>query len=112
MWDQILTGFGYWDVYAWILFFLISGGMVYLIRSLGRKDYKRDTDQDEIFFGSNPVPEDGEALKVPASSAYWGYTKALKPFYDILVGLHTGIATDYAGWYILITAMVAVLILL
>ena len=50
-------------------------------------------------------------MKVPASSAYWGYTQALKPFYDGLVGLHTGIATDYAGWYILVTALVALLIL-
>jgi len=112
MWDQILTGFGDWDVYACISFFLIAGGLVFLIRSLGRKDYKQGSDQDEIFFGSNPVPEDGEDLKVPASSAYWGYTQALKPFYDVLVGFHTGIATDYAGWYILVTALVALLILL
>jgi hypothetical protein len=111
MWDKVYTNFGYWDVYSWLAFFLIAGGMIFFIRSIGRKDYKQGTDQDEIFFGSNPVPEDGEDLKVPASSAYWGYTQALKPFYDGLVGLHTGIATDYVGWYILVTALVALLIL-
>ncbi len=111
MGDKVYTNFGYWDVYSWLAFFLIAGGMIFFIRSMGRKDYKKGSDQDEIFFGSNPVPEDGEDLKVPASSAYWGYTQALKPFYDGLVGLHTGIATDYVGWYILVTALVALLIL-
>ena len=112
MWTKVFTGFGYWDVVSWIIFFLIAAGFMKFIRSLGRSDYKKGTDQDEIYWSGNPVPEDGSDITVPASSAYWGFRKALEPYYRALTGMHTGIATDIVGYYILIVALMAVLILI
>ena len=112
MWGQVYSGFGYWDVYFWLLFFVIAAGMILFIRALGRSDYKEGTEQDEIFYGSNEVPEDGADMGVPAASAYWGFVEALRPYYDWLVELHTGIASDYVGYFVLTVAAVAVLVLL
>lgn len=112
MWEKVYTGFGYWDVYIWILFFLIASAAILFIRSKGRGDYKEGTEQDEIFYGSNIVPKDGADMGVPAASAYWGFVEALKPYYNWLVELHTGIGSDYVGYFMLTMAVVAVLVLL
>ena len=60
-----LSGFGYWDVYIWILFFLIASAAILFIRSKGRGDYKEGTEQDEIFYGSNIVPKDAPTWEYP-----------------------------------------------
>ncbi len=108
----LYTGFGYWNVYAWIMFFAIGALVVLFIRFTGRSDYEKGTYQDEVFYGGNPVPQDGEDLAVPASSSYWGFTKALASFYDVLVNLHTGILSDYMGFLIVTAAIISLLILL
>ncbi|NMD18208.1 MAG: hydrogenase, partial [Synergistaceae bacterium] len=64
MWEKVYSGFGYWDVYLWLLFFAIASAVVLFIRSKGRSDYKEGTEQDEIFYGSNIVPEDGGDIAV------------------------------------------------
>jgi hypothetical protein len=51
-------------------------------------------------------------MGVPASSAYWGFVKALKPYYDGLVEIHSGIVSDYVGFFIFTTAVLAVLVLM
>ncbi|MDD2452613.1 MAG: hydrogenase [Synergistaceae bacterium] len=112
MWGKVYTGFGYWDASAWILFFFIAAFFTLWLRSQGRSDYKKGTDQDEIYWSGNEVPEDGEDITVPASSAYWGFRKALEPFYKGLLGMHTGIATDIVGYYVIAVAFLAVFILL
>ena len=112
MWEKVYSGFGYWDVYLWLLFFAIASAVVLFIRSKGRSYYKEGTDQDEIFYGSNIVPEDGGDIAVPAASAYWGFVEALKPYYNWLIELHTGIASEYVGYFMLTLAVVAVLVLL
>jgi hypothetical protein len=109
---KVYTGFGYWDVGAWILFFAVAAFYILWLRSQGRSDYKKGTAQDEIYWSGNEVPEDGAELSVPASSAYWGFRKALEPFYKGLLGMHTGIATDMVGYYVLSVAFMAVFILL
>ncbi len=108
----IATGAGYWGVWWWIFFFALSLGGVLYFRSLGRSDYKKGTEQDEIFNCGHDIPEDGEEIKVPASSIYWGFTKALSGYYKLLVGMHTGILTDYVGIFLIATAIIAVAILL
>jgi hypothetical protein len=112
MLDKVYSGFGYWDVFIWLLFFAISAALVLFVRSMGRNDYKEGTDQDEIFYGSNPVPEDGADMGVPAASAYWGFVEALKPYYNALIDIHSRIASDYVGYFVLTVAIVAVLVLL
>lgn len=112
MWTKVYSGFGYWDVYIWLIFFVISSTLVLWLRSLGRNDYKEGTEQDEIFYGSNEVPEDGDDMGVPAASAYWGFVKALKPYYDTLIEIHSGIVSDYVGFFVLTVAVLTVLVLL
>ena len=111
MMSKVLTGFGYWDVWTWIVFALVAAGVSGWIRSRGCKDYKAGTEQDEIFWGGNPVPEDGADFRVPASSAYWGFTRALEGYYRPLLALHSGIATDYVGMMVAMIALLAVLVL-
>ena len=108
----VYTGFGFWNIGAWIVFFAVAAGYVYWLRAQGRMDYKKDTDQDEIFWSGNEVPGEGEDITVPASSAYWGFRKALEPFYKGLLGMHTGLPTDVLGYYVLTVAFLAVFILL
>lgn len=111
MWASVETGFGFWDVYAWLVFFALAAAGFLWFRSHGRADYRRGTDQDEIFYGGNPVPEDGEELSVPASSAYWGFTRALEGWYGWLTALHTGIATEYLGYLVLVMAVLALAVM-
>ncbi|MDR1379261.1 MAG: hydrogenase [Synergistaceae bacterium] len=112
MWNQLETGFGYWNVFVWLFFFLIVSGFVLWVRSLGRMDYKRNTDQDEIYLSGNEVPEDGAAISVPASSSYWGFRVAMEPLYRLLDRFHSGNASDYAGYFVVTTALIGLLILL
>ncbi|HCL78526.1 MAG TPA: hydrogenase [Synergistaceae bacterium] len=112
MWGVVHTGFGSWDALAWILFFGIAAFFLLWFRSLGRSDYKKGTDQDEIFWSSNVVPEDGAHISVPADAAYWGFRKGMEPFYKGLVGMHTGLAPDIVGWYVVVVAIMSVLILI
>lgn len=111
MWSQLNTGAGYWNVFVWVLFFLIVSGFVLWLRSFGRMDYKRDIDQDEIFWSGNEVPEDGAKLSIPASSAYWGFRVAMEPLYRVLNAFHSGHASDYAGYFIVTTALIGLAVL-
>jgi hypothetical protein len=111
MWNQLDTGFGHWNVFVWLCFFFIVSGFVLWIRSLGRMDYKRNTDQDEIYWSGNEVPEDGAKISVPASSSYWGFRVAMGPLYGLLNQFHSGNASDYAGYFVVTVALIGLLVL-
>ncbi|MDD2206806.1 MAG: hydrogenase [Aminobacterium sp.] len=111
MWNKVFTGFGYWDVISWLIFFFIASFFALWLRSIGRRDYKEGTEQDEIYWSGNPVPEDGAEISVPASSSYWGFRKALEPYYKVLVAMHSGHIRDYVGYYVVTAALIAALIL-
>ncbi|WP_024821981.1 MULTISPECIES: hypothetical protein [Aminobacterium] len=112
MWSKVYSGFGYWDVISWLIFFLIASFFALWLRSLGRRDYKEGTEQDEIYWSGNPVPEDGSEITVPASSAYWGFRKALESYYSILTNIHSGHMRDYVGYFVITAAVIAALILI
>lgn len=110
MFGSIFSGAGFWDAGAWILAFLFVGGAVLFIRRMGRSDYKKGTDQDEIYYSGNVVP-DAEVFTVPASSSYWGFREALKGYYSHLTALHRGIATEYVGWFVFTAALILTFVL-
>ena len=110
--NQLETGAGYWNVFVWFFFFVIISAFVLWVRSLGRMDYKRNTDQDEIYWSGNEVPDDGAQFSVPASASYWGFRVAMAPFYEWLNRFHSGNASDYAGYFITTVALVGLLVLL
>jgi len=37
----VYTGFGFWNVYAWMMFFALGALIVLCIRSTGRSDYEK-----------------------------------------------------------------------
>jgi len=76
----VYTGFGFWNVYAWMMFFALGALIVLYIRSTGRSDYEKGTYQDEVFYGGNPVPQNGQDLAVPASSSYGDLLRPSPPF--------------------------------
>ncbi|GHV45174.1 hypothetical protein FACS1894204_03620 [Synergistales bacterium] len=112
MWSQLNSGFGYWNVLVWIIFFAGISSFVLWIRLLGRMDYKRNTDQDEIYWEGNEVPDDGSAISVPASSSYWGFRVAMEPLYKLLDKFHSGSGSDYAGYFVVTVALVGLLVLI
>jgi hypothetical protein len=111
IWGQLETGFGYWNVFVWLFLFVIVSGFVLWVRSLGRMDYKRNTDQDEIYWSGNEVPSDGAKISVPASASYWGFRVAMEPVYAVLNALHSGNASDYAGYFVVTAAIIGLLLL-
>ncbi len=110
MCTTVLSGYGFWDIFSWLTFFVVITALTLWFRAQGRKDYKEGSPQDEIFYGGNPVPSDGADITVPASSAYWGFKKALHGFYAFLDSWHSGIATDYVAWFALTAAIFAMLL--
>ena len=111
LWGHLKTGFGYWDVFAWLVMFVLVSGFVLWVRFLGRTDYKRNTDQDEIYWSGNEVPADGAQISVPASASYWGFRVAMEPLYALLAKFHSGSASDYAGYFVVMTAIIGLLLL-
>jgi hypothetical protein len=74
-------------------------------------DYKRNTDQDEIYLSGNEIPADGAKISVPASASYWGFRVVMEPFYNVLIRLHSGKGSDYAGYFVVTTAIIGLLLL-
>lgn len=111
MWGQIETGYGYWNVFVWLVMFTLVSGFVLWFRSLGRMDYRRNTDQDEIYWSGNEVPADGGKISVPASASYWGFRVAMEPLYNLLSRFHSGNAADYAGYFVVTAAIIGLLLM-
>lgn len=76
----------------------------------GTQRLQKGTDQDEIYYSGNVVP-DAEVFTVPASSSYWGFREALKGYYSHLTALHRGIATEYVGWFVFTAALILTFVL-
>ncbi|MDY3868181.1 MAG: hydrogenase [Pyramidobacter sp.] len=103
----LFTGAGFWSALPWIVLVVLCGVYVWGVRSLGRDDYKEGTAQDEIYYSGNEVP-DADVFSVPASSSYWGFREALKGYYARLTAMHTGVGTDYVGWFVVTAAIILV----
>jgi hypothetical protein len=103
------TGSGSWNPVLWLLAFVVALGAAWLIRSLGRSD-NRKGDALKPFISGNEEPADGGG-HIPASNLYWGFTEAMKAYYEKLVPLHTGIPSDYVAWLLGVMALMLVIAL-
>ncbi len=103
------TGSGSWNPVLWLLAFAVAFGAAWLIRSLGRAD-NRKGDALKPFISGNEEPADGGG-HIPASNLYWGFTEAMKAYYEKLVPLHTGIPSDYVAWLLGVMALMLVIAL-
>lgn len=107
----LLTGSGSWNPLAWVLGIVVATVIAWLIYSLGEKGFKPGTAQAEPFISGNPAPEKG-LVHVRAGNLYWGYLEALKGYYDRVVPLHTGHLHDYILWYLGMTALFLMLVVI
>ena len=105
--QTMTTGFGAWNPLLWLLAFLIALAVAILIRSRGRKDFREGAGR-KPFISGNEEPENGGG-HVPASNLYWGFTEAMKAYYQRLVPLHTGVPTDYVAWLLGVMALMLII---
>ena len=103
------TGSGHWNAILWVIITVIIGFGVLWIRNKGEDRYKKGTDQTKPFLSGNPDVSK-EDSHVGASHIYWGFTEALKNYYEPLVKMHTGSINDYSGWIILIMAIIFIIV--
>ena len=100
----IETGSGFWNPIVWAIAIVIAFLLVYIVRGLGNKQYKKETEQVKSFLSGNPeYPK--EKMQIKASNLYWGFTTSLKGFYNILRKIHTGNVSDYVLWFVIILAI-------
>ncbi|HNR64840.1 MAG TPA: hydrogenase [Atribacterota bacterium] len=103
------TGSGYWNALIWVITAVIIGIGVLWLRNKGQENYKKNTDQTKPFLSGNPEVSK-EDSHVGASHIYWGFTEALKKYYEPLVKLHTGNINDYSGWIVLMMAIIFIIV--
>jgi hypothetical protein len=101
------TGSGTWNPLLWLLAFIVGLGIAGLIRSRGRKDFRKG-DGLKPFISGNEEPENG-AGHIPASNMYWGFLESMKAYYDRVVPLHNGVLTDYLAWFLGVMALMLVI---
>jgi len=98
------TGSGFWNPIIWVIAIVVTFLLIYILRSLGKKEYKKDTEQIKSFLSGNPeYPK--EKMHIKASNLYWGFTTNLKGLYTLLRKMHTGNTSDYVLWFVIILAI-------
>ena len=100
----VATGSGFWNPLMWATVFVIAFLLMYILRSFGKKTYKKDTEQVKVFLSGNPEYEK-EHMQVKASNLYWGFTKSMEGVYRLLRKMHTGNVSDYVLWFVIILAV-------
>jgi hypothetical protein len=61
------------------------------------------------FIGGNVAREKG-ALHIRAGNLYWGFTESLKGYYQVVMPAHSGVLNDYLLWFLGITAILLVIV--
>ena len=102
------TGSGFWNPIIWIIAIIVAFLLAYILRGFGNKNYKKQTEQTKSFLSGNPEYEK-EKMHVKASNLYWGFTESLKGLYYILRKMHTGNASDYVLWFVIVLALLLLL---
>ena len=100
----IETGNGFWTPIVWIVAIVVAFLVMYILRTLGNKSYKKDNEQVKSFLSGNPEYTK-EEMHIKASNLYWGFTKSMNGFYKILKKMHSGNASDYILWFVIILAI-------
>ena len=106
----IKTGSGFWSPLVFIVIFILAFLVIYIIRGLGKKDYKRETNQTKIFLSGNIEPEK-EKVQVKASNMYWGFLESLKWLYNGLKKMHSGNTSDYVLWFVIVIGILFVVVM-
>jgi hypothetical protein len=105
------SGYTFWNPIIWIIVFIVVMVMVYFFRRRGQKGYKKGTDQTQIFLCGEEVPEE-EQRHIRVGNIYWGFFETLKEYYNFILKPHTGIINDYILWFVVVTAISAIILLI
>ena len=100
----IETGSGFWTPIVWVIAIVVAFLVMYILRMFGNKTYKKDTEQVKSFLSGNPEYSK-EHMHIKASNLYWGFTQSMDGFYKILRKIHTGNASDYVLWFVIVLAI-------
>ncbi|HDD46404.1 MAG TPA: hydrogenase [Candidatus Aenigmarchaeota archaeon] len=93
---------GFWDPVLWMAAFIIVIVITCYIRSLGKEEYKRGTEQTMVFFSGNIPPKE----LISSSNIYWGFFKAMEKYYTCIRRFHTGMVNDYVYYFIVIVIVI------
>lgn len=106
--DVMLEGF--WSPIVFILVILIATLVAYILYRMGNSDYNRTEHKGEPFISGNRPPKDVRQIHVAADNLFWGFTEALKNYFEPLVEGHTGKLNDYLYWVVITLAVVLIYI--
>lgn len=98
MLENLFTGSGFWNPLIWVIAFIVSLLIVLFIRSLGKRDFRKDTEQVTPFLSG--MPYDEKQAWVRSSNLYWGFVEAMKGYYSIARKFHSGDIRDYIMWFV------------
>lgn len=107
----LVTGFGFWNPLIWIVVIAVALLFSWLIWRCGESDYEENPETTAPYLSGNAEPEKG-AVHVRASNMYWGFTAALKSYYDQLILMHSGIVNDYISWFLIGVVILFVVVIL
>jgi hypothetical protein len=101
---------GFWGPVAWIIIAVVASLVGYYIWSRGEKAHKKGVQSEEFLMANPRLAE--EKVHVKAHNVYWGFFEGLKKYYDPTVRAHTGIINDYIIWFVALTAITAIILLI
>ncbi|MDH7594076.1 MAG: hydrogenase [Methanomicrobiales archaeon] len=102
------TGAGYWNPLVWLGVFLLLLVLAYLFWFRGESGYRREGEQTKPFLSGNRAPARGE-MHLRASHLYWGFTEAIRGYYERVVPAHTGVLNDYLLWFLGVMSFILVI---
>ena len=103
---------GIWSPIAFILIILLTTLVAYWLYKMGNAQYKKTQHKGELFISGNQPPEDIRSIHVSGDNLFWGFTNALKNYFEPLIEGHTGRLNDYVYWIIITLAVVLIYIYL
>lgn len=102
--ESLKTGSGFWHPLVWITAIVVAFLIVYIIRGMGNKKYKKGTEQTKAFLSGNPEYEK-EQMHIKGKNLFWGFTESLKWVYHVLERMHNGNVSDYILWFVITMAI-------
>jgi len=103
------TGNGFWNPIIWIASFFIIFLIIYILRGIGNKDYKKNTEENKELPSVNPEDKKNR-MQIPASNLYWGWMESMKWFIDSLKKMHNGDVSDYVLWFVIVMGVLFLLV--
>ena len=103
------TGVGAWSSLIFIVVLVVAFLMAYVFWKRGNQNYQKRTMQVQPFLSGNALPDPEEA-HLGADNLLWGFTHALRNYYDVMEKGHTGSLNDYAAWFVLVFAFLLIVV--